>query len=261
MNIPKSKAVEKLRAIADRGKSLQASATSDPAFKKWCNDCEAALRNIFGVDSTHLKEFTTVSYSPIVLSIYGDNTQAFASAYHAGMSSALSLMRAYADEVLEYWDDDNAASIAPHAIVSQLRTIFIIHGRDTNFAESVARFIEKRGLKAVILHEQPNMGRTVIEKFEAHAAPCEFAIALFTPDDEGRLKVDGESIRPRARQNVLLETGYFVGALSRSRVAIIHSKDVELPSDFGGLLYIPIDNWRDKLSQELDSISSPKSGF
>jgi predicted nucleotide-binding protein len=46
--------------------------------------------------------------------------------------------------------------------------------------------IERAGLNAVILHEQPNAGRTIIEKFEAHGGSAGFAVVVLTPDDLGR---------------------------------------------------------------------------
>jgi predicted nucleotide-binding protein len=51
--------------------------------------------------------------------------------------------------------------------------VFVVHGHDGEARESVARLIEKQGLNAVVLHEQPNEGRTVIEKFERYAAQVE----------------------------------------------------------------------------------------
>ena len=49
----------------------------------------------------------------------------------------------------------------------------------------VARFPETLGLEPIILHEQANAGRAIIEKFEDHADDVAFAVVLLTPDDEG----------------------------------------------------------------------------
>jgi predicted nucleotide-binding protein len=59
----------------------------------------------------------------------------------------------------------------------------------------------------IILHEQPNQGKTLIEKFEAHS-DVGFAVVLLTDDDLGGRK--GGEQNPRARQNVVLELGYFI---------------------------------------------------
>lgn len=130
--------------------------------------------------------------------------------------------------------------------------IFIVHGHNTSVQLSVARTLDKLGLNPIILHEQPNAGRTIIEKFEANSN-VGFAIILLTDDDEGKLKTEID-LKSRARQNVVLELGYFIGKLGRDRVLPLHSEGVELPSDIHGLLYVPIDKadtWKFALVREL----------
>jgi predicted nucleotide-binding protein len=109
-----------------------------------------------------------------------------------------------------------------------------------------------------VLHEQANRGLTIIEKFEKHASLSGFAVVLLTADDAGAAVPPGETIpvdglRPRARQNVVFELGYFVGALGRSRVAVLYDETVELPSDYQGIAYISLadETWRFKLLKEL----------
>ena len=133
------------------------------------------------------------------------------------------------------------------------RKVFVVHGHDEGAREAIARFLERIGFEAIILHEQANRGRTVIEKVEAHG-DVGFAVVLLTPDDEGAKK--GEAPQPRARQNVVLELGYFIGRLGRERVCALKRGDVELPSDFGGVVYTPFDDgggWRQALANELQA--------
>jgi predicted nucleotide-binding protein len=137
---------------------------------------------------------------------------------------------------------------------SQIDTIniFIVHGHNTAVQQSVARTIEKLGLNPIILHEKPNEGKTIIEKFETHSN-VGFAIILLTDDDEGKAKTEID-LKKRARQNVVLELGYFIGKLSRSKVLPLYSDGVELPSDIHGLLYTPLDkaeNWKFAIVREL----------
>jgi predicted nucleotide-binding protein len=127
----------------------------------------------------------------------------------------------------------------------------VVHGHDEGAREAVARFLERIGFEAIILHEQANQGRTVIEKIEAHG-DVGFAVVLLTPDDIGSAK--GGAIAPRARQNVLLELGYFIGRLTRSRVCALKRGEVEIPSDFGGVVYETFDTtngWKLALAREL----------
>jgi predicted nucleotide-binding protein len=128
-----------------------------------------------------------------------------------------------------------------------------VHGRDDGPREAVARFLERLGFEPVILHEQANLSRTVIEKIEAHS-DVGFAVVLLTPDDEGNLK--GEPPQPRARQNALLELGYFIGRLTRQRVCTLKVGDLEIPSDWRGVIDEPFDGgagWKQTLARELNA--------
>ncbi|MEZ6193959.1 MAG: nucleotide-binding protein [Phycisphaerales bacterium] len=158
--------------------------------------------------------------------------------------------------------------LARHAVVSVSEaqdlpipaTVFIVHGRDTAMRESAARYIERFKLEVVILHEQPNQGRTIIEKFTDHA-DVGFAVVLLTGDDRGGLFDEPyETQRPRARQNVLFELGYFLGLLNRQRVCALYSPGVEIPSDYQGVLFIPADEagaWKLQLAKEMKAAGLP----
>lgn len=131
--------------------------------------------------------------------------------------------------------------------------VFVVHGRDEETRESVARFIEKLGLRAIILDEQPNEGRTIIEKFEDHG-DVGFAVVLLTPDDVGASKDECSNLQPRARQNVILELGFFIGRLGRKQVCALLKGGIEIPSDFSGVLWVPLDPngaWRFALAKEM----------
>lgn len=147
-----------------------------------------------------------------------------------------------------------------HVSVEHPRTprVFVVHGHDGELKESVARFLERFNLEVIILHEKANSGRTIIEKFELNA-DVNYAIILLTPDDEGHRVGQSEESQPRARQNVILELGYFVGRLGRTKICALHKGNLELPSDMHGILYVAIDHndgWKLKLALELK-----QSGF
>ncbi|WFU07526.1 nucleotide-binding protein (plasmid) [Rhizobium sp. CB3171] len=131
--------------------------------------------------------------------------------------------------------------------------VFVVHGHDGEAREAVARFLEKIGFDPVILHEQANRSRTIIEKIEANH-DVSFAVILLTPDDEGCVK--GGTPEPRARQNVLLELGYFMAHLGRENVCALKRGQVEIPSDFAGVVWEPMDDnggWRASLARELEA--------
>ena len=131
-----------------------------------------------------------------------------------------------------------------------------MHGHDDGAKEAVARHVSRLNLAPVILHEQPNKGQTIIEKFKSNS-DVEYAIIIFTPDDLGHPVDRPEEVSPRARQNVLLELGYFIGTLGRHRVCVLSKGDVEVPSDYAGVVYIPMDDggaWRFLVANEMKSV-------
>ena len=166
------------------------------------------------------------------------------------------------DEIKEYWDDDDqpvAAALAKVSSKENTNEVFVVHGRDDGAKEAVARFLTKMGLQPIVLKEQPNEGRTIIEKFEYHALRVGFAIVLLTPDDVGSLQDESSEAQPRARQNVVFELGYFIGKLGRDRTCALLNGDVEVPSDYYGVLYTEMDesqDWMMNLVRELK-----KAGF
>ena len=132
--------------------------------------------------------------------------------------------------------------------------VFIVHGHDEAAKSAVARFVERLGLDAVILDEQPSEGLTIIEKFEKHAGSANFAIVLITPDDIGASIEKKDDLKLRARQNVIFELGYFFHALGRKGVCTLYKKGVELPSDIYGVVYVLMDEfdaWQLPLTREM----------
>nr|WP_291006123.1 nucleotide-binding protein [Hyphomicrobium sp.] len=145
----------------------------------------------------------------------------------------------------------NHGKVQPRLTGARSNKIFIVHGHDGEARETVARFLEGMGFKAIILHEQANRGQTIIEKVEAHS-DVSFAVVLLTPDDEGRS--NGAKLEPRARQNVLLELGYFIGRLGRENVCTLKRGELEIPSDFAGVVWQSMDPagaWKQGLCREL----------
>jgi predicted nucleotide-binding protein len=149
----------------------------------------------------------------------------------------------------------DATLTAPAPKASLGTDVFIVHGHDGEAKVTVARFLLKLlAREPIILHEQADRGRTIIEKFEAHAGQVGSAIVLLAGDDEGGAV--GKPQQRRARQNVVLELGFFLAKLGRERVVILHEQDVELPSDIHGVLYVPLDSqgaWRNAVARELQA--------
>lgn len=135
--------------------------------------------------------------------------------------------------------------------------VFVVHGHDQALTAQVKALLLQLGLDPIILAEQTNEGKHVMEKLEAHSG-VGFAVVLLTPDDVGRAGKE-EKLRARARQNVILELGYFMAKIGRARVAALCAEGVEQPSDYRGIVYIAVDGgraWAYQLGRELK-----KAGF
>ena len=128
--------------------------------------------------------------------------------------------------------------------------IFIVHGHDNDLKREVQLLMQNAGINNVVLHEQVDKGRTIIDKLIEETEKAGYAIALLTPDD---LANDGGK---RARQNVILEIGYFIGKLGKERIRMLVKDDVEIPSDLHGILYERYDlngAWKIKILKEIQA--------
>jgi predicted nucleotide-binding protein len=136
--------------------------------------------------------------------------------------------------------------------------VFVVHGQNDAARTAVVSFLESIGLVGIVLHEQPNMGRHLLTKFIQEADLVTFAVVLMTDDDEGRRK--GETFAPRARQNVILELGYFLAHLGQAKVCALITPGLETPSDFDGIVYIRMGDdqrWQQELQRELVAARMP----
>lgn len=233
---------DKCQGLADRLWHLASEGEATVATEQWGDRARSFVRAAF--DSAHVQDFSLLqSHSARV-------------GFIQGLAAKLE-----ADAAQPAVMPPDGAPSPGHALPpgpSTSRDVFIVHGHDSETKERVARFVEKLGLNAVVLHERPNGGRTLIEKFEACASHIAFAVILLTPDDLGGPAADRPRQAPRARQNVILELGYFFGKLGRSRVCALHERSVELPSDIHGLVYVPLDeNWKTRLAQEFVEAKLP----
>jgi hypothetical protein len=180
--------------------------------------------------------------------------------FHDDLSTKLRRLTSLKDQLPLYGDGPEMAAL-PTAPARAVGTgVFIVHGHHEALKQQVARSVQRlTGDAPIILHEQPNGGRTIIEKFESYAGEVGFAIILLTADDRGG-PASHEELQPRARQNVVFELGYFIGRLGRSRVTVLYETGVELPSDMSGVLYTLADEagaWQLKLAREMKAAGIP----
>ncbi len=252
----KVKAIERLRKALEAIPELKRAPFDSTVFEKWRRDTKTVINHTFGEESSHVADFMRVDYIGPVSLVKPRSDYEWHKARSNGLDSAASVLESMIGEIQEFWEGESPPSgslSTERGALPSTKEVFVIHGRDNEVKQTVARFLEKIDLKPVILHESPDLGRTVIEKFEQHAE-VGFAVALLTPDDVGSLYGEENNLKPRARQNVIFEFGYFIGRLGRQRVCALTKGNVEIPSDYAGVLYIPLDDaggWKMRLITEL----------
>jgi predicted nucleotide-binding protein len=111
--------------------------------------------------------------------------------------------------------------------------VFITHGSASDWREVQSHIERDIGVKTLELAQQPNLGRSVLEKLEQESSKCNSAVILMTGDDADAMGT------PRARENVLHEIGYFQAKFGLSRVCLLHEDGTNIPSNIHGLVYIP----------------------
>ena len=227
----------------------------EPARDALMKRAAMLLRRICGEQSHYLVELGRIRFYPM----YAPSTdEAQRSSWTNAAERVRNLVNTVKEEIELFEDNSRLSPALPtDTAASPTASVFVVHGHDEELKQSVARSLERLGLDPVILHERPNKGRTIIEKFDDYSK-VGFAVVLLSADDIGRSTVESEdSYRPR--QNVVFELGFFLGRLGRERVAAIfrpHEK-FEMPSDYSGVLFIEYDSegaWRYKLAKELKAV-------
>ena len=245
---------EKLKGIVDEIDNLiyHHVRSFAPAFEAWHTKAERFLIKKYGKDSLEHKKFCDTHFAPLIWCGQDEEEDIRISikCCAEGLRSCKAVFETYLEDIAE--ENKTTPQVVSNTLPSNMDRIFIVHGHDGELKQSVARIIEKQGIEAIILSEQANKGRTIIEKFEDYS-DVGGAICLFTADDYGRAKKD-EADNTRARQNVVLETGYFMGKLGRDHVVLLADKGIEMPSDLSGVVYTDTGSWQFALLKELASM-------
>jgi len=234
------------------------------SFDEWSNNTEVVLRTVFGENGRTYLKFKKVRFSPGVIT----SSTNFEAYRRKGVLETIALLKSAQREVelMEEFQQNQIAEEVEKTIevtdkgAGKDQRIFIVHGHDDAKKHQLARFLSNlTGHEPVILHEQPNKGSVLIQKLEANAQKTGFAVVLLTADDEGKAKRDSD-YRPRARQNVVFELGFFIAALGRENVAVLMEDGVEEPGDVTGLVYTPLDPagaWKTSIATEIEESGIP----
>ena len=254
MSTTKAQAVDYIRRVLDKISDLTGLSSDAAEFIVWKRGALHAIASVFDNDTKHVRDFRRISFTS---RFFAQNFSTDIDFFQSGLDQAKTVLESMLEEIEEYRPDD-IMPIATHETPEMpdqqvSNRVFVVHGRDDGSRNTVARFLESLELEPIILQERPNEGRTIIQKFEDHSG-VGFAVVLCTPDDVGALAAEQQELRPRPRQNVILELGFFWGKLGRKKVCALLDGDMDMPSDFGGVLYIPLDEsegWKLTLAREL----------
>ena len=266
LTCPGADALRKLQERIDSGIELRARtfqteevldrANSDRAI--WYNRSLVLTRSLF--DSSYFYEWFGRAGANVRINVRPASLAELTKEYREKLSAYLTVIQSILDcldELEEAPSDGVQFNVTP---AKQPTTVFVVHGRDDGIRESVARLVERVGPTPVILKEQPNQGRTLIEKFEDYS-DVGFAVVLLTGDDQGGLRGQPcDTQKPRARQNVILELGYFLGKLGRDRVCALYESGVEIPTDYLGVAFVELDanaRWHLELAREMKAAGLP----
>jgi predicted nucleotide-binding protein len=242
-------------------KSLKES--TSPALTALEHAVQATLADIFGSDTTDASRYRSAGqlrhYPVLSFSMNRGQTGPSIGEIHrdvaAHIENAIAMIEGIVARFREDLEEDDGGGAEARAEVraESTRRVFVVHGHDQGTKETVARFLSQLDLEPIILHEQPSGGRTIIEKFEDYSDVA-FAVVVLTPDDHGGPA--GAITQARARQNVILELGFFLGRLGRARVCALKKGEVEVPTDFAGVVYTTIDDaggWKVELAKEISA--------
>lgn len=228
-----------------------------PQLTELKNSIESSLIDVFGCESLDYDRYNGASwFNTGAISMSGNriSIHKVREEIHESKDRSLAILNSAVKMLNEKLDDDDHRNTVSEETVQNApayaRKAFIIHGHDTGCLTQVELFLSKIAFDYVVLNQQPNSGRTVIEKIEAHS-DVGFAIVLLTPDDQCQ---QGTQVEMRARQNVLWEYGYFVGRLGRARVCVLKRDNVKIPSDLEGIGWTGLDaadGWKIELAREL----------
>jgi predicted nucleotide-binding protein len=145
-------------------------------------------------------------------------------------------------------------------------SVFLVHGHDDQALAEIEGHLHALSVDAIVLARQSESAQSLFQKFLSIAGQAGFAIVLLSADDRGasRLQYDepgvaDRALQYRARQNVILELGFFYGHLGFERVFVVAAKpptkfpNFERPSDLDGVVFESMTDpgWKVKLARRL----------
>lgn len=211
---------------------------------KWLLDTQDILGEIFGSDSITYQSFISISWIPAGRSFVASSldyekklAQIQQEAFLTGLEKAkgilefgISQIRRKGLLIIKQTKSKNTKS----------KKVFVVHGHDIQTRdELIAILKDEFNLEPIVLMDKPHQGKTMIEKFENNSLDVGYAFIILSPDDAGYSLKKVELPKHRARENVILELGYFIGKLGRDKICCLRKGNTNVPSDLHGVGYVP----------------------
>jgi predicted nucleotide-binding protein len=182
------------------------------------------------------------------------------------------LSRGEAQELAEFAVNEihEGTSAPPAESVEPPTSVFVVHGHDTSTRDVVCTALRRFGVESIVLSQALGQSQSLLQKFLAVSSKARFAVVLLTADDYGASllqynepNVGDRALQFRARQNVILELGFFYGHLGWENVFVLTRRaprvfpNFERPSDLDGAVFDEIDDagfWKTTLASKLESV-------
>ena len=236
--------IELFRKIKDKFEDLkfEEDDKSDGLYKR----LTMLIKNIHGKNSEYLEDLLIIQCSPITMDGRKNVIH-----WKSAKNSTINLIDTVIEELVLF--PSNTSKSNQTNKETDLSKVFIVHGHDNGAKNEVARFIEKLGFEAIIIHEQSSSGDTIIDKIIRYSY-VGFGVVLYTECDVGAVKSQPENLRSRARQNVVFEHGFLIGKIGRENVVALVKGNIEKPNDISGVVYVSLDEsdgWKLSLAREM----------
>jgi len=252
---------------------------------KWVNEeISLGMANKSAIIPIILEDIPTELMYPELISIHAFNLASYPTAFDGAKALAEQLKQRLKTQklaVIDLQDEiignlaatavekarGGSSTLAPREQSGHPNSVFIVHGHDLNLLQEIESFIELLGIKSIVLSKISNEHQTLVQKFLAYGHESRFAIVLISADDLGvsckqyyEPEIADRALQFRARQNVILELGFFYGYLGFENVFVLDKPsekvfpNFERPSDLEGVLFDTVSdtsNWHVSLLERL----------
>ena len=246
----KNERVETLKQLLHQTQTGRSTMSSNDQ-EIWQARIERVIGRLYGKESTELQQIKDAMEQHFIIS--NRQSKEERNAYFSELANERfdRIEGMLADLILE---SKSSSGKIDSSNLQRSDNVFIVYGHDEYAALQMEKIIRGFDLNPILLSDQANKGRTLIQKFLEEAKDIAYAFVLFTPDDN----VTNQSEEyQQARPNVIFELGWFCGKIGLENVSIVCKKGTKIPSDLDGIMRIDyefkIEDQYKKIMRELKS--------